>query len=213
MNYRSPTLACIALSAGLALSPASIAQTPVDTSFTYQGKLSDAGSPASGVYDLQFSLFLDDAGTLVTGPVIELDDVTVTDGLFTSTLDFGAQFDGFKRWIQIGVRPGASADPYELLVPLQEITSAPQALMAQSLKLPYAGTADVPGPDGVLRLTNTNTSDGSAIWCQSDGVQGSARPMRSMFCPVFSAWTTVSLVMGPSVSFIALTNASVETHG
>jgi hypothetical protein len=76
VNYRSPTLACIALSAGLALSPASIAQTPVDTSFTYQGKLSDAGSPASGAYDLQFSLFLDDAGTLVTGPVIELDDVT-----------------------------------------------------------------------------------------------------------------------------------------
>ena len=65
------TLASIVLFAGLAASTAGRAQTPVDTTFTYQGKLSDAGAPASGVYDLQFSLFLDEAGTIPAGsPVI-----------------------------------------------------------------------------------------------------------------------------------------------
>ncbi len=172
MNHRSTTLLIVALSAGLVFSATSVAQTPIDTSFTYQGKLSDAGSPASGVYDLQFSLFLDDAGTLATGPVIELDDVTVTDGLFTSVLDFGAQFDGLKRWIQIGVRPGASVDPYELLAPLQEIRSAPQALLAQSLQVPYASSADVAGPDAVFKLSNTNATDGAGVRGTADGTEG-----------------------------------------
>src|SRR5947207_2878821 len=57
--------------------------------FTYQGRLTDLGSPANGLYDLRFTLF--DAGTAgvaVAGPVTN-QAVNVSGGLFTVTLDFG----------------------------------------------------------------------------------------------------------------------------
>ena len=88
----------IALSAG---STASLAQIAVDTGWTYQGRLTDSGSPATGSYDLRFSLFLDDQGTIPTGPVLDVPGVAVAAGLFTTRLDFGAQFTGYKNWLMI----------------------------------------------------------------------------------------------------------------
>lgn len=101
------------------------AQTAAGTGFTYQGKLINAGSPATGSFDMRFSLFLDDQGTIPTGPVLDIPDVAVSAGLFTTRLDFGAQFTGFQNWLQIEISP-AGAGTYTAL-PLQEITSAPQA--------------------------------------------------------------------------------------
>ncbi len=73
--------------------------------FTYQGRLSSGGGPAEGQYDLQFTLY--DAltgGTIVSTPII-LTNQTVTDGLFTVTLDFGASaFDGNARYLEIAVQ-------------------------------------------------------------------------------------------------------------
>ncbi len=118
-------LTCSALISILTLCGAARAQVPVDTGWTYQGKLTDAGTPATGSYDLRFSLFLDDQGTIPTGPVLDVPGVTVDSGLFSTRLDFGAQFTGFKNWLQVEVSP-AGAGTYTAL-PLQEITSAPQA--------------------------------------------------------------------------------------
>jgi hypothetical protein len=59
-----------------------------------------------------------------------LPNVTVQDGLFTVTLDFGAAaFNGEARWLQIGVRP-ADTGSYTNLTPRQPITPAPYALYA-----------------------------------------------------------------------------------
>ena len=67
------------------LSPAS-AQ---GTAFTYQGQLQNNGSPASGTYNLTFSLFnVNTGGTAVAGPVTT-NGVIVTNGLFTVMIDFG----------------------------------------------------------------------------------------------------------------------------
>src|SRR5581483_6190831 len=69
-----------------------LAQTPAGTAFSYQGRLTDAGAPATGVYDLQFTLW--DAatgGTAVAGP-LTIEDVSVTSGLFIVSLDFGPAF-------------------------------------------------------------------------------------------------------------------------
>lgn len=134
MNRRIRPLICAAamlLSAG---APAALAQTPVDTGWTYQGSLQDAGAPATGSYDLRFSLFLDEAGTLPTGPVLDVPGVAVENGLFTTRLDFGAQFTGYKNWLKIEVSP-AGQGTYTELSPLQEITSAPQSLFSL---LPWA---------------------------------------------------------------------------
>jgi hypothetical protein len=102
---------------------AAFAQT---TAFTYQGKLTDAGSPANGAYDLQFSLF-DDTDTQ-QGPTLTRDDVQVTNGVFTVQLDFGDVFDGNGRWLEVGLRPGASSGAFTVLSPRQALTSAPHAV-------------------------------------------------------------------------------------
>src|SRR5882724_9253198 len=62
-------------------------QAQQTTAFNYQGKLGDAGSPATGSYDLQFKLWdaaaggtQQPSGTPVT---VSLPGVTVTNGIFT----------------------------------------------------------------------------------------------------------------------------------
>ena len=68
---------------------------PVGTTFTYQGRLTDAGNPANGAYDLQLRLFDAASGGAQVGPTLARDDVVVTNGLFTVSLDFGASaFNG-----------------------------------------------------------------------------------------------------------------------
>jgi hypothetical protein len=149
-----------------------LAQTPVDTGWTYQGKLTDGGSPANGSYDLRFSIYLDNQGTLQTGPTIDQPSTPIVGGLFTTKLDFGAQFTGLKTWLLVEISP-EGAGTYTAL-PLQEITSAPQALFAQTLGLPYSATADVPGLGSVFALTNTDANDGTALWARTDGMAGTA---------------------------------------
>jgi hypothetical protein len=101
--------------------PAASAQT---TALTDQGKLSAGRSSANGGYDMQFKLFdaLTDGvqqGTTITDPA-----VAVSAGLFTVTLDFGANvFDGSPRYLEIGVRPAGNANPYTVLAPRQLFTS------------------------------------------------------------------------------------------
>jgi hypothetical protein len=96
------------------------------TAITYQGRLTDIGSPANGTYDLQFKLF-DDTDTQ-QGPTLTLDDVQVTDGIFTVQLDFGDVFDGSARTLEIAVRPGASSDAFTVLSPRQALSSTPYAV-------------------------------------------------------------------------------------
>ena len=101
------------------------------TGFTYQGRLSDGAVPANGTYDFQFQLFLAAAGG--TGSTTQtLGDVTVATGLFAVKLDFGAEFAGSPRWLEIRVRPGASNGAYTTLTPRQELTPTPNALFASS---------------------------------------------------------------------------------
>jgi hypothetical protein len=106
------------------------AQTTV---FTYQGKLTDGGSPANGNYDLQFELF--DAVTAGNqiGSTVFQSSVVVTNGAFTTQLDFGAgAFPGDDRFLELGVRPGGSAAAYTVLSPRTQITSTPYAIRALS---------------------------------------------------------------------------------
>src|SRR2546423_5319119 len=83
-----------------------LAQT---TACTYQGKLTDAGAPANGLYDLKIQLYDAPTGGTPLGAQVK-DDVTVTQGIFTVTLDFGSNVfaPGEGRFLEIAVRPGAS---------------------------------------------------------------------------------------------------------
>lgn len=122
---------------------------PLGTAFTYQGRLNDGGGPADGTYDLRFILFDAGVGGTQQGPAVTRDDVTVTGGLFTVSLDFGAVFSGSKRWLEVGVRPGASTGTYAVLNPRQELTPSPGALFAATANS-FAGSlaGEVTGTQG-----------------------------------------------------------------
>lgn len=146
-----------------------LAQT---TTFTYQGKLTDAGNPANGVYDLQFRLLDALAGGNPVGATIIREDVAASGGIFTVTLDFGAAaFPGANRWLEIGVRPGPSTGAFTPLSPLQPLTATPYAV--QSLNAANATSAinatnavnfsgalagDVTGTQSATTLTNNSVT-------------------------------------------------------
>lgn len=102
------------------------------TSFTYQGKLTDAGNPPTAQYDLIFRLF-DASGTQIGTDQMK-DDVQVTIGIFTVTLDFGeSPFSGNTAdSLEIAVRPGASTGAYTTLTPRQPLTSSPYSVKSKN---------------------------------------------------------------------------------
>jgi hypothetical protein len=100
------------------------------TAFTYQGRLDDAGSPASGRYDLTFSVWNSASGPSQIGSTVTNIAVGVSNGLFTVALDFGAgTFTGPDRWLEIGVRTNGGG-AFATLSPRQKLTATPYAITA-----------------------------------------------------------------------------------
>ena len=96
--------------------------------FTYQGRLSDGGTPANGNYDLQFALFDSATSGAQIGATQTVSNVAVSGGIFTARLDFGANaFTGAARFLEIGARPSGAA-AFTLMTPRQPITSTPYAV-------------------------------------------------------------------------------------
>src|SRR5262245_38052522 len=115
------------------------------TAFTYQGRLNDGASPANGMYDLTFTLFDAPNGGSILGASNVFDDLPISNGLFTVTLDFAAQFDGKGRWLQIAARPGASNGPYTNLAPRQTLFPTPYAMYAANAGAALGGIWSVNG--------------------------------------------------------------------
>src|ERR1044071_3789976 len=74
------------------------------TTFTYQGRLNSAGAPANGFYDLTFTLFDSVTGGAQQGNTVTNTATPVSNGLFTVALNFGNQFPGTARWLEIGAQ-------------------------------------------------------------------------------------------------------------
>lgn len=119
----------------LALSSGAHAQS---TAFTYQGQLKNGSAPATGVFDLRFKLFDAAAGGTQVGTTQCVDNVAVTLGLFTATIDFGQQFAvPGGRFMEIEVRADtglacATTTGYTVLTPRQALTATPLANHAKS---------------------------------------------------------------------------------
>ena len=96
------------------------------TEFTYQGRLTDSLVPANTGYDFEFSLFdVDTGGTALA--TVQRPGVAVSNGVFSVKLDFGAQFPGSSRYLEIAVKP-VGGGSYTTLTPRQAITSAPYSV-------------------------------------------------------------------------------------
>jgi hypothetical protein len=138
------------------------------TAFTYQGRLNTNGVPAAGLFDFEFSLYNAASGGGQVGSTITQTAVGVTNGLFTTSLDFGGVFTGNATWLAISVRSNGVGS-YAALTPRQDLTPTPYAI--------YAGTAgnlvgtlpsaDFSGTYGnVVNLDNSGNSfagNGSAL--------------------------------------------------
>ena len=141
---------------------AAFAGVPIPPSFTYQGSLSDGTTPATGLYDFRFSLY--DAEIGGTEQAVQfVEDLQVVNGIFTVELNFDTAFALSElRWLQIGIRPGTTRDPYVDL-PRQKLTATPYSL---SLGLPLyqqMGTSST-----LLSLVNTS-SGGAANFTGGSG--------------------------------------------
>jgi hypothetical protein len=102
------------------------------TAFTYQGRLNDGANPASGIYDLRFAIYDALSGGVQQGSLLTNSPTAVTNGLFTVTLDFGNQFPGANRWLEIAVRTNGGG-AFSTLNPRQSITATPYAMTAGNI--------------------------------------------------------------------------------
>ncbi len=101
------------------------------TEFTFQGSLTNAGTPANGNFDFEFLLFNALAGGSQQGPTVARNGVSVSNGIFAVTLDFGNQFPGAARFIEIHVRQTGGGG-FTILAPRQSVASAPYAVKSIS---------------------------------------------------------------------------------
>ncbi|WP_395373533.1 hypothetical protein [Marinicella sp. W31] len=123
-------------------------QAQVDHSFTYQGELTDNGSPAQGVFDITIQAFDNANGTGNNLAESVHTNVPVNNGLFTiEQVNLGSSiFDGLDIWLQILVKESSESN-FVALLPLQKMRS-----------VPYASTLiDNGAVDGQV-LTFSNTS-------------------------------------------------------
>ena len=96
------------------------------------------------------------------GSTIIKDDVAVTEGVFTVSLDFGDVFDGTQLWLQVQGRPGGSTGGYITLRPRSEITPVPYALYAAKVsEHDHFGEVWTGSGDSGLNIENSAPSGAS----------------------------------------------------
>jgi hypothetical protein len=100
------------------------------TAFTYQGQLSTNGTAANGNFDFTFALFDAPTNGYQQGPSITNLGVTVANGSFTVTNDFGAApWNGQGLWLELQVRTN-NGGAFTVLSPREAATSSPYAIQA-----------------------------------------------------------------------------------
>jgi hypothetical protein len=151
------------------------------TAFTYQGRLNDGGSPASGIYDLRFTIYdsTNSPGTVIAGPVTN-SATAVSNGLFTVTLDFGSGvFAGNPRYLDIGVRTNGSPNPFTILSPRQPLTPTPYAIFAN-------GTSNLFGTLPASQLLGTLPSSAFAGYTNAVALTNGGNLFSGTFNGIFS---------------------------
>jgi hypothetical protein len=132
------------------------------TAFTYQGRLNSTGAPVSGNYDVVFALYNDPLLGDQVGAAVTNSAVSVMNGLFTTTVDFGAApWTGQPLYLELLVRTNGSG-ALTLLSPRQPVTPSPYAIFATSASN-VSGTisaTQISGPVGSANLAGTY---GSAV--------------------------------------------------
>lgn len=119
------------------------AASPVCATITYQGRLTEAGAAANGIFDLQFTAFDQLTGGAAQGDNIVVEDASVANGVFTVQLNFYSALHNNPnaRFLEIGVRAGTATGAFTILAPRQPLTSVPFAVNATNVS---GGTVRLP---------------------------------------------------------------------
>ncbi len=88
----------------------------------------------------QFGLYDVDTGGSPLGSGILTKDLELTNGLFTTSLDFGAAFNGDARWLEIAAQ--CPDDVSYTTIGRQLLTATPYALYAKAIPLGGDGSAE-----------------------------------------------------------------------
>jgi len=113
------------------------------TAFTYQGRLNDSGSMATGNYDISFAAYDSLTGGNLVGGIVTNYAVAVSNGLFTTPVDFGGGvFTGLDLWLEITVSTNG-ANAFSTIAPRLQFTPTPYAQYAPNADYSsYAGYAE-----------------------------------------------------------------------
>ena len=98
------------------------------TEFTYQGRLLSGDVPANGNHDFEFTLWDAETSGNQIGSTVTLTAVNVNNGVFSVRIDFGNQFPGANRFLEIKVRQSGSGATFTTLTPRQAVSSSPYAI-------------------------------------------------------------------------------------
>ncbi len=141
------------LTAGSLKAPGPVkAQGPIDTTFTYQGRLVKSSQYVNDTTcNFQFGLYGSPTvgeGTPLGSGEQTFANVPVDDGYFTVHLNFGDVFDGSQRYLQIAVQCPSDA-AFTTLAPRVTLNAAPYALYTRNA--PWTGITGMPADfaDGV----------------------------------------------------------------
>jgi hypothetical protein len=148
MKIKTPLIISVAVGSLLVSLQTAPAQ---GTLFTYQGRLNTNTVPANGLFDFEFSLYNGASGppgATQIGSSLTNIGVGVTNGLFTTAIDFGDIFTGEPVWLALGVRSNGAAI-FTPITPLQELTPSPYAIFADTASN-LSGTLAVGQLNGIL---------------------------------------------------------------
>jgi hypothetical protein len=140
-----------------------LAQT---TEFVFQGQLQNSSAPASGNHDFEFRLFDAVSGGVQVGTTLTRSSVSVANGTFAVKLDFGGQFPGANRFLEIHVRQ-TGGGAFTPLTPRQAVSNTPYAVKSLT-----ADNATQLG--GVAANQYVTTASGGANFIQNTTTQQAA---------------------------------------
>ncbi len=117
------------------------------------------GVPVNGLYDFRFRLANDALGNAYTGSAVLTNGVVVSNGLFTTTIDFGPGiFTGASYWLEVDVRTNGGGS-YTVLNPFQPLASTPYAVSASAV----SGSVPASQLMGSIPSVNLSGTYGAAV--------------------------------------------------
>jgi hypothetical protein len=170
------------------------------TTFTYQGRLNTNAVPANGFYDFEFSLWTNAAGTgTQIGSTLTQTAIGVTNGLFTTFLNFGAVFTGNPTWLAISARSNGVGS-YTPLTPLQELDPTPYAITAENLD----GTLSASQLTGTLPAGLLSGTYGDALTLNnaSDSFTGNGSGLTSLNASDLTTGTVSAARLPSDVAYL-----------